>query len=110
MTRGAAYLVACAALIGAALGYALPSFTHLPSLFYDPLARSFFVGGRTGSIPMGYYGQILWGAAGALVAGALVAVAYRRREPSDTAVGLAAAWAVTAVCLVGIYFTWNNWP
>jgi hypothetical protein len=34
----------------------------------------------------------------------------RRRSLSDGAVALGALWALTALALVGAYFTWNNWP
>jgi hypothetical protein len=106
-----AYLAGCAAIIGFALGYALPAFGRLANLYYDPIARRFLVGARPGPLPMGYLGQVLWGAGCALAgAGATWAVVGRRRAPSESSLGLAAAWALTALVLVGAYFTWNNWP
>ena len=110
--REAGYLAGCAAAIGAALGYALPAYAHLPNLYYDPIARRFLFGGRPGAIPMGYYGQLLYALAAAILCSAATyAIASRRRQPiSVRAVGLAAAWALTALGLVAAYFTWNNWP
>jgi len=106
-----AYLAICGAMIGWALGYAIPGFAQVRSLYYDPLARRFLVGMRPGLLPMGYYGQILWGAAGAIAGLAIaLAIGARRRAPDDSTIGLAGAWALTALLLVGAYFTWNNWP
>ena len=55
---------------------------------------------------------MLYASAAALVfaAATFAALALRRRAPGEQAIGLAAAWALTAVALVGAYFTWNNWP
>lgn len=108
--RGA--LVAAAAAIGYALGYALPAYAHLPNLYYDPVARRFLFGPRPGPVPMGYYGQVVYGVAIALLAAAVTAVASRARgrPPTERGLGLATAWALTALALVAAYFTWNNWP
>ena len=110
--REAGYLGGCAAAIGGALGYALPAYAHLHNLYYDPIARRFLFGARPGAIPMGYYGQLLYALAGALLCGAATwAIATVRKRPlSDQAVGMAATWALTALGLVTAYFTWNNWP
>ena len=107
-----AYLAACAASVAFGLGYALPPFFHAPNLYYDPVARRFLLGARLGPLPMGYYGQVLWGlglgAGAGLAAWALCG--RRRREPSPATLTLATAWALTSFVVVGIYFTWNNWP
>lgn len=110
--RSRVYLVGCAALIGYAIGYALPAYARLPSLYYDPLARRFLFGARPGPLPMGYLGQVIDGVLGGLVAASVVALATMRgrAEPGESSLGLAAAWALTALALVGAYFTWNNWP
>jgi hypothetical protein len=113
MTRGArAYFIGCAAIIGFAIAFALPIYTRLPRAFYDPSARAWSWAVTLGPIPMGFVGQIIWGIAGALLAaGACGLVASRMtREPSDRAWQLAAAWALSAIAIVGAYFTWNNWP
>jgi hypothetical protein len=113
VTRAArVYFAGCAALIGFVLAYALPIYARLPSTFYDPVARRWQLAVKLGPIPMGYYGQILWGISGALVAGGASAalLARRSRAPSENAYALWAAWALTAVVIVLGYFTWNNWP
>lgn len=108
------YLALAAAAIGWALGYALPVYARLPNAFYDPALRRFFIarsGG--GALPMGYYGQLGWAAALACLAGGLVWAIARRRRPgaiSARAIGLAAAWALTALALSAGWFAWNNWP
>jgi hypothetical protein len=107
-----AYFIACAALIGFTLLYTLPVYAQLPRTFYDPVARRWQWAANLGPIPMGYVGQIIWGVAGALVAGGVAGliVSRLRREPSERAYGLWAAWTLTAIAIVGAYFTWNNWP
>ncbi len=111
MTRAREFVTACAALIGFCLGYALPGYAKLPSLFYDPVARSWHIAVRMGPIPMGYYGLLLWGGAGALIGAALALLAHRLRiVPSERGFSLWAAWTLTAVAIVAAYFTWNNWP
>lgn len=107
-----------AAVIGWALGYALPVYGRLPNLFYDPQHRVWFVGARTGTVPMGYYGQLLFALAGAALGVGIAALALvlRRRTGGDPGPGAAgggglwAAWMLTAIALVGAFFTWNNWP
>ncbi|HEY7955132.1 MAG TPA: hypothetical protein VII38_07555 [Polyangia bacterium] len=107
-----AFFVACAALIGFVLAYALPVYARLPRTFYDPVARRWQWASNLGPIPMGYVGQIVWGIAGALICGGLAGLITSRfkREPSERAFSLWTAWALTALAIVLGYFTWNNWP
>jgi hypothetical protein len=110
--EGSAYIAGCAALIGFALAYALPVYAGLPRTFYDPVARRWQWSAALGAIPMGYFGQIAWGIAGALIAGgvAMTLLSRRRARPSERAYALWGAWALTAWIIVVAYFTWNNWP
>jgi hypothetical protein len=109
--RARVHAAACLGAIGFALGYALPAYARLANLFYDPVARRFFVASRPGPVPMGYWGQGLYAVAGGLLGVALGGVlGLRRREPSSSTIGLLGAWALTAMTLVAAYFTWNNWP
>ena len=104
------YLAACAGVIGFALAYAGADYGKLPHLYHDQLGHRFVVGAGLPGLASGYPGLILWGLAGGLVA-ALVTwlVAGRRRAPvSERSLGLAAAWAGTAVLLAVGYFVWNN--
>ena len=103
------FLASCAALIGYALCYALPIYARLPRIFYDPIARHFFIAAGSTPIPMGYWGQILWAMGGAL-ASAGVTLVLARRPPSARAFTLGAAWTLTTIAIVLGYFTWNNWP
>jgi hypothetical protein len=108
---GRPFLACCAGLIGYALAYALPIYARLPKAYYDPIGRRWFWAAASTPIPMGYVGQLLWAAAGALVAaGATLAVARAGRTPSARAFTLGATWALTAIAIVVGYFTWNNWP
>ena len=111
MRRERAYFAVCAASIGWAIGYALPVYARLPNLYYDPQLARWIAGARPGSVPMGYYGQMLWGVGGAALAATIgLGVAWRRGPRADSAIGLAAAWTLSALLLVGAWFTWNNWP
>jgi hypothetical protein len=107
-----AYFAGCAAVIGFALAYTLPIYARLPRTFYDPVARRWHWTAGLGPIPMGYVGQIVWGIGGGALCAflALGVVGRLRREPSDRAYGLFAAWSLTALVIVIAYFTWNNWP
>ena len=110
MTGNRLAAVGAAALIGFALAYALPSYGHLPLVQYDPVTRRLFVAPPVPGLPLVYYGLLLWGLAGAVVAAALAAIVQRSKSPSPRALELLAAWTLTALLLVGAYFTWNNWP
>ncbi len=104
-----AYLIACGAAIGFALGYSLPIFARLPNLFYDPIARRFLWTITPGAVAIGYFGQLCYGLAGALGGSGLAGLAARR-PPSDSMIELGGAWVLTLLTLVGAYFTWGNWP
>ncbi len=106
------YFSSCAALIGFALFYALPIYARLPRPFYDPIKRVWTIASQLGPIPMGYVGQLCWALGGALACGGVAALITSRlkAEPGERAWTLWAAWALTAVAVVGGYFTWNNWP
>lgn len=104
------YIAGCAALIGYSLGYALPTYVGLPHLFYDPIARRLLFTVDAGAVPMGYIGQLASGLVGATLTGAAAALLWGRRALSESAATLAGMWALTALLLVGSYFTWMNWP
>ncbi|HKA86996.1 MAG TPA: hypothetical protein VKE22_04985 [Haliangiales bacterium] len=106
------YLTACAGLLAFALGYTLTDYARIPHLFYVPAERAFRLAGNVPGAALGYLGQWLWGAlAAAAAAAATWVVAGRvRREASGRALGLAFAWAATAIVFAAGYFVWNNWP
>jgi hypothetical protein len=109
---GRAYFAGCAALIAYALAYTLPIYARWPRAFYDPIARRWYWSAGLGPIPMGYVGQIAWGLGAAAIAAVmtLAIASRRRRDASERAYQLAAAWTLTALAIVVAYFTWNNWP
>lgn len=120
--KGRRALALCVAgVIGWALGYGLPIYGKLPSVIYDPQHRAWLLGARTGTVPMGYYGQLGYALVGAALAVGLVArwprghtsEAARASAPGSSGAagpGLWAAWMLTALGVVGAFFTWNNWP
>ena len=105
------YFVVCAALIGFALAYALPSYAHFRNYFYDPIAHRWLWTNTPGPVPMGYYGLQVWGLSGALFSAGIASLATRFMRPaSERGHILWGAWALTALLIVLAYFTWNNWP
>lgn len=107
------YLVACAAVIGFALAYALCDYAGWPRAVYAPLEGSVRLERPPiGRDEVGYLGMVGWGAGGALVAG-LLALAFARalRRPiSPRWLRILGAWAITAVLLAGAFHTWSLWP
>jgi len=107
------YLAVCGGVIGYVLAYVVSDFARLPRATYFPREHAWHVVERVDSpAPMAYYGMLLWGLGGALVAAALVALATKlaRAPLARRWLQLAGAWAITAVVFAGAYFTWNLWP
>jgi hypothetical protein len=107
------YLCATCAAIGFAMAYTLCDFGQWTRLWYLPYDDSWvFAPMIVGKVSMGYIGMFLWGVGGAIVgagAGAGFALVWKRELPR-VAIGLLAAWTITAFLLSGFYFTWNLWP
>lgn len=107
------YLVACAAVIGFALAYALCDYASWPRAVYAPLEGEVRMEPPPiGRNEVGYLGMVAWGAGGALVAGLLGFAAGRllRRPLPDRWLRVIGAWALTAVLLAGAFHTWSLWP
>jgi hypothetical protein len=107
------YLAACGGIIGYAIAYVASDFGPLPRATYDARAHSWSMVGRSlDPEPMAYYGMLLWGLSGAIVAAAIVLLATRwfPRELPARWLHLAGGWAATAVALGSAYFLWNLWP
>ena len=77
------------------LGYLLPGTLRLPTLAYDPVARTVRFTAQVTGVAMRYYGDLLWACAAGLCAAA--AVWTFRRPP-----GPVAALAGTALALVAL--------
>ena len=108
-----AHLTACAFLITYALTYVAVDYLGLPRPVYQPHLRRFVVtSNRPGPLEMGYVGGWAWALGLALVVAGVLALALgRRRAPvGSRALGLATAWAITALLVAGAYYTWHNWP
>jgi len=107
------YAIACAAIIGWSLAYALASWSRWPRVIYDPLAREWSVASRLPSpVPIDYLGLVAWGTGGAALGAALALVASRfwKKPLPPIALTLLGAWALTAFLYAGTYFTWTLWP
>jgi hypothetical protein len=106
-----AYVIAMWAILGGAFGYGACDWGQWPHLTYLPLSGSVVLA-PTRAIAIHYLGLVAWGAGGAC-AGAVVGVVLCRVAPrawSPQTYRLLGAWAITAILLVGGYFTWSLWP
>jgi hypothetical protein len=106
-----AYVIAMCAVIGGAFAYAACDWGHWPHLTYVPLSGT-LVMESTRPIAIHYLGLVAWGAGGACT-GALAGAVLCRVVPGTwpaRVYQLLGAWAITAILLVGSYFTWNLWP
>ncbi|MBK9031879.1 MAG: hypothetical protein IPL61_11225 [Myxococcales bacterium] len=105
-------IIAMAAVIGGCLAYALADWGGWPRLTYDPYAaRWSWRSGATPTVPINYYGGLIWAGAGAAL-GAVIGAVVARWPGARTARAraLALAWALTAFGLAGTYYLWNLWP
>ena len=104
------YAIACLAITGWSLAYALAAWGQWPRLIYDPLMRDWRIASQPGSpLPIDYWGLVAWGAGGAAIGAAIAWIAasvWRRPLPrlAQTMLGL---WALTAFVYAGAYFMWN---
>jgi hypothetical protein len=107
-----AYVIATCAIIGGAFAYAACDWGRWPKLVYLPFTGEFTLTPPPGAISIMYWGLLAWGlggaACGALIGALLVAIV--RRPWPDRALQLFGAWAITAILLTGLYYTWNLWP
>ena len=107
------YLIACSAVIGYTLAYALSIYAGWPVLTYFPYERSWqMVTAPPGPVPSNYVGIVLWGLGGAAVGGfgAWAVSRWIRREVSTRWLHLFGGWALTGFALAGAFFMWNLWP
>lgn len=106
-----AYLIAMCALIGAAFGYAACNWGGWPRLTYLPLTGEVALS-STQPLAITYIGNVLWGLGGFVVGGGVGAVLCQvlPRRWHARALLLFGAWAITAIVLAGMYFTWSLWP
>jgi len=107
------FAIATAAVIGWSLAYALADWGGWHRLTYDSHHGSWsWPTGPTPRVPINYYGGLLWGAGGAVVGGAIAALAARAwgRPLPAPVIALLGAWALTGIALTGAYYTWMLWP
>ena len=106
-------MCATCAVIGFALAYSLCDFGGWSRWHYLPYHGEWTLAPAVmDSAGMNYLGTFLWGLGGGLVGagiGGAAALAWNKPLP-HTALGLLAAWAMTAFLLAGAYYTWNLWP
>jgi hypothetical protein len=107
-----AYVIAMCAVIGGAFAYAACDWAQWPRLTYYPLTGALAMEARAGAITINYLGVFAWGVGGAAVgaiAGWLLSTITRKPWRVQT-LQVFGAWAITAVVLTGMYYTWNLWP
>jgi hypothetical protein len=106
-----AYVIATCALIGGALAYALCDWARWPRLSYEPVTGDVTMHPRAATA-ITYLGNVAWGLGGA-TCGALVgaaACAIAKKPWPERVLRLFGAWAITAVAMAGLYYTWTLWP
>jgi hypothetical protein len=107
------YVITTLAVIGGTLAYALCTWGGWTRLQLDPYSGAWWwQDGPTQTVPINYYGDLLWGLGGAALgggAGALGTALYRR-PLSETTLQLLAAWAITGFLFAGLFYTWSLWP
>ncbi len=74
---------------GFALGYLLPGTLRLPTLAYDPVARTIRFTAQVSGVAMRYYGDLLWACAAGLCAAAAVWIFGRPARPVAVLAGAA---------------------
>jgi hypothetical protein len=113
MPRAQRVLVAVSiATIGFALTYGLVDYARWPHLHHLQRERRFVWARTLFGEPSGYVGLWLWAivVGGVAFAAAWLVLGRFRRPLGPRGEALWLSWALTAVALVGGYFTWNNWP
>jgi hypothetical protein len=107
-----AYVIATCAIIGGAFAYAACDWGQWPRLTYLPVTGELTMSPPAGAVAIPFWGVVLWGLGGA-VTGVLVGALLVRLFPKSwpaRALQLFGAWAITAVLLTGLYYTWSLWP
>ena len=102
-------LAAAAAGIVFSLGMVLIQAFKIPVLRYHPVTRTWDLSATGGSVPMLFYGQLLWAG---LAAGAtfLALRALVRAAPSTRTWLLVTGWLLLASLLALSYYAHANWP
>ncbi|NOZ85592.1 MAG: hypothetical protein GXP49_04895 [Deltaproteobacteria bacterium] len=101
-----------AALLGAVffnLAMIMVNAMRLPVLRYNPLDRAWKLTAVGGTVPMMYYGQILWSSIAALLASLLV-VLLPARIWNNKAVHFTVGWLLLSSVLAVSYYVHANWP
>ncbi len=107
-----AYVIATCAIIAAVFAYAACDWARWPRLTYLPVTGEWTLSAPAGAVAVTYLGVVLWGLGG-LCVGAIIGAAICRiwnKPLGDRMISLLGAWAITAVLLVGAYYTWSMWP
>jgi hypothetical protein len=107
-----AYAIATCALIGAAFAYAACDWAQWPRLTYLPVQGAWTISAHPTGIAITYIGVVAWGLGGLCIGAILGATLCRiyRRPLSTRLTQLLGAWSITAILLVGAYYTWSVWP
>jgi hypothetical protein len=103
----ALFVAVSAGTIAFVFAFAYPMVHEMAVLWYYPLEHRWAYEARPAGLAIDFYGRVLF-AMIAWAAAFLVTLAIaRRRAPSERILGLATAWAATAVLLVVLFYGWT---
>jgi hypothetical protein len=109
VTKPAALFVALgAAAIAFVVAYAYPAFASEALPWYYPADHAWVVEVRPTGVAIDLYARLAQAClAWSVVFAVALPIARRRREIGPRAVGLVAAWALTAIAFAMLFFAWT---
>jgi len=91
------------------LGMVIVHAFKLPLMRYHPIDRVWELSATGGSVPMMYYGQILWAGLAALAVFGLVRL-LKKSPPSGKTWLLTGGWLLLSCVVALSYYAHANWP
>lgn len=106
--KPAAWFVAlAAAAIAFAIAFGYPAIASEPVAWYYPTEHAWAFEVRASGIAMDFYGRLAQALVAWVVVFAGTALVVRRRAIGTRAIALSAAWTITAVIFVMLFFLWT---
>ena len=81
----------------------------LPVMRYHPLDRAWELTSTGGSVPMMYYGQLLWASIAAAITW-LSVLLFPKKFWTQSRINLTIGWLLLSCLLAASYYAHANWP